>query len=63
MRKATTKRAELQHRYLKTISSENLKLLKRRRNFLSRLYKSENRYFHKLDLNKLTDNKLFLENS
>ena len=63
MRKATTKRAELQHRYLKTISNENLKLLKRRRNFLSRLYKSENRYFHKLDLNKPTDNKLFLENS
>ena len=58
MRKATTKRAELQHRYLKTISSENLKLFKRRRNFLSRLYKSENRYFHKFDLNKLTDNKL-----
>ena len=60
MRKAIIKRTELQHRYFKTRSSENLKLLKQQRNFCSRLYKREKqKYFNHLDLNKITDNKHF----
>ena len=60
MRKAILKRTELQHRYFKIRSSENLKLFKRQRNFCSRLYKRERKkYFNNLDLNKITDNRLF----
>ena len=54
------KRTELQHRYFKTRSSENLKLFERQRNFCRRLYKTEKKkFFNNLDLNKITDNKLF----
>ena len=41
MRKAIMKRTELQHRYLKIRSSENLKFFERQKNFCSRLYKRE----------------------
>ena len=54
------KRIQLQHRYFKIRSGENVKLFKRQRNFCSRLYKRERKkYFNNLDLNKITDNRRF----
>ena len=60
MRKAIIIRKELQHRYFKNRSSENLQFFKRQRCFCSRLYKREKKkHFNNLDLNQITDNKLF----
>ena len=54
MRKVIMKRTELQHKYFKIRSSENLKLLKWQINFCSRLYKRERKkYFNNLHLNKI----------
>ena len=50
MRKAIMKRIQLQHRYFKIRSSENVKLFKWQRNFCSRLYKRERKKsFNNLD--------------
>ena len=59
MGKAIMKRAQVQHRYVKTASSENLKLFQLQQCFCSILYKRGKKYFSNLDLNKITDNKLF----
>ena len=60
MRKAIMKRTQVQHRYFQTASSENLKLFQLQRCFCSILYKrGKKKYFSNLDLNKITDNKLF----
>ena len=60
LRKAIMKSTQQQHRYFKTVSSKNLKLFKRQRCFCSILYKRrKKKYFSNLDLNKITDNKLF----
>ena len=54
------KSTQQQHRYFKTVSSKNLKLFKRQRCFCSILYKrGKKKYSSNLDLNKITDNKLF----
>ena len=60
MRKAIMKRTQLQLRYFKNRYSENFNAYKLQQNFCSTLYKSEKKkYFNNLDLNKITDNKVF----
>ena len=54
------KRTELQHGYFKTRSNGNLKLLKQKQSFCSRLYKREkNKYFNNIDSDKINDNICF----
>ena len=58
LRKAIMKRSELESKYLKNRTNENLKSYKKQRNFCSKLYKKEwNKYYERLNLNIVTDNK------
>ena len=58
LRKAIMKRSELESKYLKNRTNENLKSYKKQRNFCSKLYKKERKkYYERLDLNNVTDNK------
>ena len=60
LRKAIMKRSELETKYVKSKTNENLKSYKKQRNFCTKLYKKERKiYYEKLDLNKVTDNKEF----
>ena len=60
LRKAIMKRSELESKYLKNRTNENLKSYKKQRNFCSKLYKKERKkYYERLDLNNVTDNKKF----
>ena len=50
------KRFELESKYLKNKTNENLKSYKKQRNFYSKLYKTERKkYYERLDLNNVTD--------
>ena len=54
------KRSELESKYVKNKTSENLKSYKRQRNIYSKLLKKERqKYYERLDLNNVTDNKKF----
>ena len=54
------RRSQLETKYLKTKTPENLKIYKKHRNFCSKLYKKERKKFYNaLSLKKVTDNKLF----
>ena len=60
LRKAIMKRSELESKYLKNRTNENLKSYKKQRNFCSKLYKKERKkYYERLDLNNVTHNKKF----
>ena len=60
LRKSIMKRFELETKYIRSKTSENLKVYKKQRDFCSKLHKKERRkYYEKLDLNKFTDNKEF----
>ena len=59
-RKGIMKKSELESKYVKKKTSENLKSYKKQRNFCSELYKKERKkYYERLDLNNVTDNKKF----
>ena len=58
--KAIMKRSELESKHVKNKTSENLKSYKNQRHFCSKLYKKESKkYYERLDLNNITDNKKF----
>ena len=59
LRKAIMERSELESKYVKNKTSENLKSYKKQRNFCSKLYKKERKKYERLDLNNVTDNKKF----
>ena len=60
LRKAIMKRSELESKYVKTKTSENLKSYIKQINFCSKLYKKERKkYYGRLDLNNVTGNKKF----
>ena len=60
LKKAIMKRSELETKYLKNESIQNLNKYKKQRNFCSRLYKRERKkYYENLDLNVITDSKKF----
>ena len=59
LRKAIMKKSELVSKYVKN-TSKNLRSYKKQRNFCSELYKKERKkYYERLDLNNVTDNKKF----
>ena len=52
------KRSELERKYVRNKTNANLKSYKKQRNFCSKLYKKERKkYYERLDLNNVTDNK------
>ena len=60
LKKAIMKRSELESKYVKNKASQNLRSFKKQRNFCSKLYKKERKkYYERLDLNNVTDNKKF----
>ena len=60
LRKAIMGRSELKRKYVKNKAGENLKSYKEQRDFCSELYKKERKkYYKKLDLNNVTNNKKF----
>ena len=60
MRKAIMRRTQLQNKYFKYKTPEILSNYKKQKNFCSKLYKKEKKQFYNnLELNKVTDNKLF----
>ena len=59
-RKTIMKRSELESKYLKNKSYQNLKVYKKKKNFCSKLYKKERKkIYSKTDTCKITDNKTF----
>ena len=60
LRKCIMKRSELENKYYKNKTNENLKAYKKHKNFCSKLYKKERKKFYtKLNTKNVTDNKLF----
>ena len=60
MKKAIMKRTQMQDKYFKNRSCETFNAYTHQRNFCRRLYKRENKkYFNSLNLNRITDNKVF----
>ena len=60
LRKAIMKRSQLESKYLRNSTVENMKIYKKQKNFCSRLYKKERKKFYSaLDIKSITDNKLF----
>ena len=60
LRKSILKTSELESKYVKNKTNENLKSYKKQRNFCSKLYKKERKkYYEMLDLKNVTDNKEF----
>ena len=60
LRKAIMKRSELENKYLKNRTNENLKSYEKQRNFCSKLYKKGTKKYHEmLDLKNVTDKKEF----
>ena len=60
LRKAIMKRSELESKYVKNKTNENSKPYKKQRNFCNKLYKKERKkYYERLDLNNVTDDKKF----
>ena len=58
--KAVMKRSELESKYLRNKSYQNMKIYKKKKNFCSKLYKTERKTFYsKIDTRKITDNKTF----
>ena len=62
LREAIIKRSYLEKLCFRKKIAESLKKYKKHKNFCSRLYKKERKkYFDILDVNKITDNKAFLQ--
>ena len=60
LRKVIMKRSELESKYVKNKTNENLKSYKKQRNFCGKLYKKERKkYYERVHLNNVTDNKKF----
>ena len=60
LRKAIMRRSELESKYLKKKNPESVRAYKKQKNYCSRLYKKERkRYYVKLDMKNITDNKKF----
>ena len=59
LRKAIMKRSELESKYVKNKKNENFNSYKKKRNFCSKLYKTERKNYERLDLRNFTDNKKF----
>ena len=60
LRKAIMRRSQLETRYLKNKTNENLVLYKKQKNFCSKLYKKERKkYYNNLEMKNITDNKTF----
>ena len=60
LRKAIMRRSELQTKYFKNGNVENLQTFKKQKNYCSRLYKKERKYYYEtLGVNNITDNKKF----
>ena len=60
LRKGIMKRSELESKYVKNNTNENLKSYKNQINFCSKLYKKERKKcYERLDLNNVTDKKNF----
>ena len=60
LRKAITRRSNLENKYLKNRTPENKLVYRRQKNYCSRLYKKESkRYYANLNLTKIKDNKRF----
>ena len=60
LREAIMRRSELERKYFKNKTNENKARFKKQKNFCSKLYKKERKKFYSnLELNKITDNKLF----
>ena len=60
MRKAIMKRSELATKFRNRPTDDNKKAFKKQKNFCNRLYKKERRkYYEKLDLRKITNNRNF----
>ena len=60
LRKAIMKRSELENKFYKKPSVENKKFFKKQKNYCNRLYKRERlKFYKKLEINNLTDNKKF----
>ena len=60
LRKAIMRRSYLESKYYKTGDQEMGRLYRKQKNFCSRLYKKERKkYYAKLDIKKITDNKKF----
>ena len=62
LRKAIMRRSQLETKYLKTKTQNDLKLYKKHKNFCSKLYKRERRKYHEpLDTKNFLDSKEFWE--
>ena len=60
LKKAIMKRSELESKYLKNKSYQNMKIYKKQKTFSSKLYKKDRKNFYsKIDTRKITDNKTF----
>ena len=60
LRKAIMKRSQLESKYIKQPTIENMNNYKKHKNFCSKLYKKERQKFYsQLDIKNVTDNKLF----
>ena len=60
LRKAMMRRTQLQNKFYKTRTHEDLITFKKQRNFVSRLYKKQRKkYFNQMDINNFIDNKKF----
>ena len=60
LRKSIIKTSELESKYVKNKTNEDLKSYKKQRSFCSKLYKKERKkYYERLDWNNVTDNKKF----
>ena len=54
------KRAQLESKYLRNSTAENINKYKKQNNYYSKLYKKERKKFYSnLDIKNITDNKLF----
>ena len=59
--KAVMKISELKTKYLENLTLENFNKFRKQKNFCSRLYKKERKkFFDKLDIKLVTENKKFL---
>ena len=60
LKKAIMKRSELETKYYRSRLIVDIIRYRKQKNFVSRLYKKERkRFYNNLEVNKLTDNKLF----
>ena len=63
LRKAIMRRTQLQNKFYKTKKLIDLRTFKKQRNFVSRQYKKQRKYFYNnIDLTNFTDNKKFWKN-